>query len=224
MRSGWRCSGRPVSRSLPCWIGTRCFGRSAPRRRSRSGAGSTRSCRASSSTSTSIRRTSRPIRRPGPVARTYAAYEAEIRRRGGLDFDDLVARALRLLEGDAGGARRLARALHAPARRRGPGPRPGPAPPGAAARGAGEPDLPRRRRRPVDLRLAARRRAPAPRPGRGIAAGTAPGRPRDQLPLPGAGPRARRSPRRAQRRTIREGHPRPAGCRRAACPRAVGGR
>ena len=38
----------------------------------------------------------------GPVARTYAAYEAEIRRRGGLDFDDLVARALRLLEGDPG--------------------------------------------------------------------------------------------------------------------------
>jgi superfamily I DNA/RNA helicase len=37
----------------------------------------------------------------GPVARTYAAYEAEIRRRGGLDFDDLVARGLRLLERDA---------------------------------------------------------------------------------------------------------------------------
>ena len=37
----------------------------------------------------------------GPVARTFAAYEAEIRRRGGLDFDDLVARALRLLEGQA---------------------------------------------------------------------------------------------------------------------------
>jgi superfamily I DNA/RNA helicase len=36
----------------------------------------------------------------GPVARTYAAYEAEIRRRGGLDFDDLVARALRLLGRD----------------------------------------------------------------------------------------------------------------------------
>ncbi|HXG26326.1 MAG TPA: ATP-dependent helicase [Candidatus Binatia bacterium] len=34
----------------------------------------------------------------GPVARTFAAYEAEIRRRGGLDFDDLVARSLRLLE------------------------------------------------------------------------------------------------------------------------------
>ena len=36
----------------------------------------------------------------GPVARTYVAYEAEIRRSGGLDFDDLVARALRLLETD----------------------------------------------------------------------------------------------------------------------------
>ena len=37
----------------------------------------------------------------GPVARTYAAYEAEIQRRGGLDFDDLVARALDLLERNA---------------------------------------------------------------------------------------------------------------------------
>jgi superfamily I DNA/RNA helicase len=37
----------------------------------------------------------------GPVARTYVDYEAEIRRRGGLDFDDLVARALRLLERDS---------------------------------------------------------------------------------------------------------------------------
>jgi superfamily I DNA/RNA helicase len=36
----------------------------------------------------------------GPVARTYAAYEAEIARRGGLDFDDLVARALRMVERD----------------------------------------------------------------------------------------------------------------------------
>ena len=35
----------------------------------------------------------------GPVARAYVAYEREIRRRGGLDFDDLVACALRLLEG-----------------------------------------------------------------------------------------------------------------------------
>ena len=38
----------------------------------------------------------------GPAARTYVAYEAEIARRGGLDFDDLVARALRFLERDGG--------------------------------------------------------------------------------------------------------------------------
>jgi len=37
----------------------------------------------------------------GPVARTYAAYEGEIARRGGLDFDDLVARSLRLLASDS---------------------------------------------------------------------------------------------------------------------------
>jgi len=44
----------------------------------------------------------RALRDPeaGPVARTYAAYEREIERRGGLDFDDLVARSLRLLATD----------------------------------------------------------------------------------------------------------------------------
>jgi superfamily I DNA/RNA helicase len=38
---------------------------------------------------------------PGPIARTFLAYEAAIADEGGLDFDDLVARSLRLLEGDA---------------------------------------------------------------------------------------------------------------------------
>lgn len=37
----------------------------------------------------------------GPVARTFAAYEREIERRGGLDFDDLVARSLRELSADS---------------------------------------------------------------------------------------------------------------------------
>ena len=37
----------------------------------------------------------------GPIARTYVAYEAAIAEAGGLDFDDLVARALRTLEADA---------------------------------------------------------------------------------------------------------------------------
>jgi len=36
----------------------------------------------------------------GPVARTFVAYEREIERLGGLDFDDLVARALRVLEAE----------------------------------------------------------------------------------------------------------------------------
>jgi DNA helicase-2/ATP-dependent DNA helicase PcrA len=35
---------------------------------------------------------------PGPIARAFLAYEAAIDDAGGLDFDDLVARALRLLE------------------------------------------------------------------------------------------------------------------------------
>ena len=39
---------------------------------------------------------------PGPVARAFLRYEAELAARGGLDFDDLVARALRVLEADAG--------------------------------------------------------------------------------------------------------------------------
>ena len=37
----------------------------------------------------------------GPIARTFVAYEAAIAETGGLDFDDLVARALRTLEADA---------------------------------------------------------------------------------------------------------------------------
>jgi superfamily I DNA/RNA helicase len=37
---------------------------------------------------------------PGPIARAFLAYEAELESEGGLDFDDLVGRALRLLEGD----------------------------------------------------------------------------------------------------------------------------
>jgi DNA helicase-2/ATP-dependent DNA helicase PcrA len=35
---------------------------------------------------------------PGPIARAFLAYEAALADQGGLDFDDLVARALRLLE------------------------------------------------------------------------------------------------------------------------------
>ncbi len=37
---------------------------------------------------------------PGPVARAFLAYEAAVAETGGLDFDDLVVRALRLLAAD----------------------------------------------------------------------------------------------------------------------------
>ena len=37
----------------------------------------------------------------GPIARAFVAYEAAVAQTGGLDFDDLVARALRTLEADA---------------------------------------------------------------------------------------------------------------------------
>jgi DNA helicase II / ATP-dependent DNA helicase PcrA len=37
----------------------------------------------------------------GPIARAFVAYEAALAATGGLDFDDLVARALRALEADA---------------------------------------------------------------------------------------------------------------------------
>ncbi len=38
---------------------------------------------------------------PGPVARAFIAYEQAVADSGGVDFDDLVARALRLLDADA---------------------------------------------------------------------------------------------------------------------------
>jgi superfamily I DNA/RNA helicase len=37
---------------------------------------------------------------PGPIARAFLAYESELASQNGLDFDDLVARSLRLLEND----------------------------------------------------------------------------------------------------------------------------
>jgi DNA helicase-2/ATP-dependent DNA helicase PcrA len=38
---------------------------------------------------------------PGPVARTFVAYERAVAATGGLDFDDLIVHSLRLLESDA---------------------------------------------------------------------------------------------------------------------------
>jgi hypothetical protein len=139
----------------------------------------------------------------GPVARAYVRYERAVAATGGLDFDDLVARALALLESSPAGPWAMAGSLRASPRRRGPGPRPGAAPARAAAGHPGQPRLLRRRRRSIDLRLAAGRRPSRPfarrRPAR-----AAPGRPRRELPLPADRRPTRRPPRRAQPGAIRE--------------------
>ena len=106
------------------------------------------------------RRRARSPGRSSPTRRRVAA-------RGGLDFDDLVLRAIDAARGATPALlARWRERCAAPARRRGPGRRPRAAPARPAAGRAGEPDLPRRRRRPVDLRLAAGRRPADPRPRR----------------------------------------------------------
>ena len=114
----------------------------------------------------------------------------------------------------------LARGVRPPARRRGPGRRPGPAPPGAAPRRPGEPDLPRRRRRPVDLRLAARRRpaGPGARRRRCRACGVSTSRSNYRCP----GPVVERAVRLVEHnaRAVRQGDPARPGATGTARPRA----
>ena len=62
--------------------------------------GSTPRCRGSRSSSASRRRTWQPIEGAGPVARAFVAYEAAVAASGGLDFDDLILRAIAELERD----------------------------------------------------------------------------------------------------------------------------
>ena len=139
----------------------------------------------------------------GPRARAFVAYERAIAAAGGLDFDDLVARPLALLEAEpellAGWRSACAELLVDEVQdvdrsqlELGP-----------ADRRPGEPDLPGRRRRPVDLRLAARRRPAGAGPGRATAR-PAPPRPGDELPLSGPGRGAGGPARRGQRRAVRQ--------------------
>ena len=122
----------------------------------------------------------------GPVARAFVRYEAALAARGALDFDDLVRRALDRLTERPESAGAVARSLRPSPRRRGPGRRSLTAGARPAAGRAREPDLPRRRRRPVHLRLAARRCPEGVSPCR-RAARPAPGRSGDQSSLPGTG-------------------------------------
>ena len=117
-------------------------------------------------------------RSPGRSSRTRRAVAAS----GGLDFDDLHPAGDRPPRGRPGAARALARRGAASSSSTRSRTSTGAAPARAAAGGARRTDLPRRRRRPVDLWLAAGRRAPDPRP-RDAPARAAAGRPRGQLPL-----------------------------------------
>ena len=135
---------------------------------------------------------------PGPIARTFIAYEGAVRGSGGVDFDDLVVRAVRCLQDDPALLARWRRPGGNAPRGRGAGRRQAPARPRAPPRGTGERHLPRRGRRPVDLWLAPRRCPPDPR-SRCVAARTPADRPRGELPLPANGRGTRRPARRTQR-------------------------
>ena len=143
---------------------------------------------------------------PGPVASAFVAYEraiAELERRGLRRPRGPGAPAP---PGRSGHARPLAGAVRPPAGGRGAGPRPDAAGARAAPRGAGQQRVPGRRRRPDHLRLAAGGRATGAGSG-GLAARAAARRPRDQLPVPAAGRRASRAPRRAQPGALRQADP-----------------
>ncbi len=155
----------------------------------------------------------------GPRARAFVAYEralADAWRTRLRRPRRTPARHARFGSGPAG---LVALGLSRAARRRGPGRRSVPARAGTPDRGACQPDLPRRRRRPVDLWLAAGGR-PASPGDRRAAAGTPAPRPDHELPLPGPGRRAGRAARRAQHRAVRQADRCAARRRRAHRPRA----
>ena len=135
-------------------------------------------------------------------------YRAVLDAASALDFDDLLLRAVALLEGDAAGVRGVARALPVPAGRRVPGHEPDPVPARApAGRARGQPDR-GRRRGPVDLLLA--RGGHLEHPGlRARLPGGARLPPGAELPLqpahPGRGRGARRAQRAAQGQDARGG-------------------
>ena len=58
----------------------------------------------------------------GPLARAFVTYEQALAAAGGLDFDDLVARSVDLLEAEFGGEGALAIAVRSSPRGRSPGP------------------------------------------------------------------------------------------------------
>ena len=107
-----------------------------------------------------------PPRPPAEVADVYRDYEREKRKRGLVDFDDLISRLRRRARARRRVRRRAALAVPPPLRRRVPGRQRRPVPP--AARVARRPHRPLRRRRPRpgDLRVRRRRRVATSRGSR----------------------------------------------------------
>ena len=133
----------------------------------------------------------------GPVAQAFVRYEAAHRGARRRWTSTTWSAAPSTSWRPTRPAGRVAPTVRPPARRRGPGRRPLAAAPRPPPGRPGEPDLPRRRRRPVDLRLAIGRCAPRAGAGRGPPRPPA-RRPRGEPPLPRPGRRARRPTDRAQ--------------------------
>ena len=96
------------------------------------------------------------------AAALYARYQARLAAFNAVDFDDLIRLPVQLLESDDGVRRGVARAHRLPAGRRVPGHQRRAVPPAEGAGRAARRFHLRRRRRPVDLRLARRQsRQPA---------------------------------------------------------------
>ncbi len=132
------CRSSRSSTARPSWPRSR-HGPTRPR-----ACGSTRSSRGSRSSSGVAAADVAADPDAGPMARAFVAYEAAVAAIGGLDFDDLILRAIATARGRPGPAGPLARAVPRTPGRRGPGRRPRTAPSRPAAGGPGEPDLPRR--------------------------------------------------------------------------------
>ena len=140
----------------------------------------------------------------GPSPTSTRSYERELHRMNAMDFDDLLVRAVNVLELFPEVRDDLPGGVPADPRRRVPGHQPGPVPLAAAARRrAPQPD---RRRRPgsVDLRLP-RRRHPQHPQLRGAVPGREGRQARAELPLDADDPRRRQRGDRPQPRAQGEG-------------------
>ncbi len=159
------------------------------------------------------------------AARAYQRYDDTLRAYQAVDFDDLIALPIALLESDAAAAAKWRGEERPRPRRRVPGHEPGAVPAAAAARRhRGRGGVHRgRRRRPGDLRLA-RRDGRQPRAARPRLPGAQGRQARAELPVDGAHPALGQRADRPQPEALRQEAVERAGPRRADPRRAGRGR